>query len=845
MQNPQVIRISSDYEFCCFSAPFRIFYSLDGSARSPVSVQSSGQPELPDYIVDLVQRFQSAYRIFTETLQLQCPLSTSDGYIQGAKFFDILIDDIPLQRGLVAANPVAHDHLFSANVAEQVMPDASGIRIVIHRDLISGTATPIHELFHAFQYNYCPFNNMWFMEGLARWVQNLTHDRKELPELLPQSLSELLQLFQRQHDAEYFWRRLLSFVHEPYAFIRLFLEACQSQSYRLQQLGDRPVSEDWSREQKRSRANNPVIIKALLQTLDRVPHTRDQELTGFYQLMQSYADNPNRVDGDLVIRSVAELMAAQTIEEVTGDLTLSIPELVQLSGWPLLQQVGGTLRIQGCSRLRSLDGFDGLQQVQHLEIADNPQLNRIEGFLQLFRRQPQWPGMIRIHHNPVLTSVDFLLGLRSTGSSLYLHHNALESLHGLECLQTVGASLSLSSNALEDLSPLRQLRQVRGMLGLAFNRLSTLSGLENLHSLSVVRWNQEYRSLALQGNPQLNDLTALSQVQSDTGALLINMDSDVNVIAPDLPESPFYQQRIKLFNKDKKVETAQVFPLYPSRQPKRVLFDSSGWQKALRDLEGIEVYFTDFRDIGAFLRFAERHDIDIVYGQLAKSQFFLNRHKDALYQAGIAFMATDQNFVSNCVDKDIFYRFMEQCGKSDFIPRVYKGTEDIEYPAIIKQPTGGNGRGMEIINTPDELAKSQVQGVLSEYVKGDEEYATNVIFYQGEILFERTYRRTFNTDTFILKAADQSSAVLAVDVVEPPCTDTFRDILCEFSHELICCCFDYKMKNGVPKIFEINTRLGYTLARDQESFMAALNLYCQLVEQNLKIKESQGELRYG
>jgi hypothetical protein len=39
------------------------------------------------------------------------------------------------------------------------------------------------------------------------------------------------------------------------------------------------------------------------------------------------------------------------------------------------------------------------------------------------------------------------------------------------------------------------------------------------------------------------------------------------------------------------------------------------------------------------------------------------------------------------------------------------------------------------------------------------------------------------------------------------------------------CCIDYKIEDNIPKIFEINVRLGYTLAMYSEDFEIMMNKY--------------------
>ena len=159
------------------------------------------------------------------------------------------------------------------------------------------------------------------MEGLARWAQNLMQSRSEQVEVLPQSPQELLKILERQHDAEYFWRRLLSFTHQPELFIRLFLEFCLERSLKMNHRRPDPASE-WTRTEKRSRRNNPEIFRALLLAIEGSEVDDHQEFENFCQLIRHYSVGDNLVEGDIVIHYVPELVAAQRIETATGNLTI-------------------------------------------------------------------------------------------------------------------------------------------------------------------------------------------------------------------------------------------------------------------------------------------------------------------------------------------------------------------------------------------------------------------------------------------------------------------------------------------------------------------------------------------
>lgn len=820
--NLTVINIESNYEKCVINYPFRFFYSLVNNKFRPEDLSFSLNNDVPDYILNLSSNFSKAFKIFTEKCLFKSPLTEGVFYLNGARFIDVFIDDIPIQRGLVSSELIDQSSFFQS-------PSMHGrsIKIRLHRDLIRDTATPIHELFHVFQYNYCHFNNMWFMEGLARWSQNLTHKRREKIEILPQDRDQLQKLFRQAHESEYFWRRLLSFFDSPVSIIKSLLESCELFN-SIYNKSDDVTRISWTREQKRDRTNNILIMRALLKAIqnDKVPDS--PEVLGFIKVIEDYASLSTTVAEDITIKTADDLIKYKDIEEVKGDLTVSVDDLSILSTFNNLEVVSGTIKITNNLNLEEVSGFNNLYSVGNIEISRNPQLTKLEGFSSLFHKIRDFPGYLKIVNNSRLQSIKFLYGLKTVRSSLYLHHNKLNDLSFLSGLVEVGASFSLSSNRLSSLKPLSNLNIVKGMLGVAFNQLTSLDGLENLSSIGVVKWNNEYRSLALQGNKKLVGLEAICNMRSDTGALIINLDSSKRYKFPASQSAPFYNQRIKVYSGEAWLDVNSLTP-HVSSGKLRLLFDKT-WQKTLSQYDWMESYFISFDDAIKVAKFAHRHDIDFVFGQTSKSQRFINKNESNLYENGLKFLKTSPGFIDLCIDKDRFYKYMESAGFGEFVPKVYNSINEAVFPAVVKSPLGSNGKNIQVVNSKADYDSCDIDGILCEYILGDVEYASNMIFYKGEVLFDKTFVRHFNTDSFILKSASVSDTVLSTSDSDNFFKDIFSKIIKSITDDVVFCCFDYKVKNGVPKIFEINTRLGFTLAKDSEGLKEAVSVYCELVQ---------------
>ncbi|MFA6197309.1 MAG: YqiA/YcfP family alpha/beta fold hydrolase [Sulfurimonas sp.] len=604
-----------NYQYCIVLLPFRLFYSLNDDSKSPKNIECSINKEIPDYITDILHAFAKGYNIYLGEYHLMNPLKSGIYFEKGAKFIDIMIENIPIQKGLVAAELVNNSALFGKEESMR----GSAIKILLDRNLIKNSATPIHELFHVFQYNYCSFNNMWFMEGLARWGQNITHERKDIPEKLPSNSEELEAFLLRAHDAEYFWRRLiaLSGIKEQF-FIRTLLEHSTCQASKLEERFasiERYKPNSWTKEEKKSALNNKYIFSAILDTIrEATPHANSElkiflellakesasnndafntpQIQRFFKVLQHYEKELiHEINGvlhcdfysvetktleiktlDCSKMSEDDLDSLSVVHHIKGDLLLSLPNIEALNGFNYLKSVN-TIFIKEMKNLQEINGFNSLKALNSLEISANKNLTTINGFNALFKHTPTINRFIKIVKNPKLQSIEFLQGLKAVKSSFYLHQNGLIHLKGLEELKSVGASFSLSSNKLQDISALSKLESVNGMLAVAYNQLSSLQGLENLKRLKTTLWNGENRTLSIHANPKLTDISALSNILNEEDYyMIVLIDFPQQYIKKPDAKSNFHKNILELYNKE-----ANVFvPTYKFISQKEHNYDFFG-----------------------------------------------------------------------------------------------------------------------------------------------------------------------------------------------------------------------------------------------------------------------------
>lgn len=105
-----------------------------------------------------------------------------------------------------------------------------------------------------------------------------------------------------------------------------------------------------------------------------------------------------------------------------------------------------------------------------------------------------------------------------------------------------------------------------------------------------------------------------------------------------------------------------------------------------------------------------------------------------------------------------------------------------------------------------------------QVVAGADEYATHILFKNNRIVNSLTIKYTFFSDLPINgKEKMQYSYVSKCDYL-----DKFSAILNSISYEGLCC-FDYKVVDNKPQIFEINPRFGGSLSLYFFIFLKKLN----------------------
>ena len=330
----------------------------------------------------------------------------------------------------------------------------------------------------------------------------------------------------------------------------------------------------------------------------------------FFFFLLSYSSF-GQCNSDVELRSQADVDAFNCTT-VSGRITISGPDITDLSTLSSLQEVGSSLIIannplltslRGLDNLSSigdelvvvlnpllatLDGLDALQQLSSIYLDNNPQLETlsplsgISGEINFFislgnsglrdidglENITRINGTFELSQSPLLTHVNGLAGLTYTdGTMSLLDCPALTDISGLSNFSRSGGNVIIFQTGLANLNGLEQLRLVDVHLVIQENplleNLAALAGLEDAHRLTLhdnpnlVDCCGLYNMIVGGGAPFIGEIgengnpdcnSLLGIVESCQATAPIDLELSMS-IAPNQPDAfTFFTQTITLTN---------------------------------------------------------------------------------------------------------------------------------------------------------------------------------------------------------------------------------------------------------------------------------------------------------
>ncbi|MCJ9428332.1 hypothetical protein [Kordiimonas marina] len=237
----------------------------------------------------------------------------------------------------------------------------------------------------------------------------------------------------------------------------------------------------------------------------------------------------------------------------------------------------------------------------------------------------------------------------------------------------------------------------------------------------------------------------------------------------------------------------------------KILFSPQpSWEPALRYfLPGLSLTFLPFDTPGL-----DPDAYDIVVPLSIEWERWLNQSAPGAF-ASRALFPSDE-VISLCDDKVAFSRFMVAKGLGNYVPAI---GGDTGYPYVLKQRHDVWGRYTKVIAEPaDEAARLKElepgEWFKQQFMPGRDEFTTHMLVSEGFVVFACTVKYEFAKDQHVHSKGDQPTRRSVVD--HGHLYRLFAGILGLLGYEGLCC-VDYKLADGVPKIFEINPRMGASL----------------------------------
>lgn len=171
-------------------------------------------------------------------------------------------------------------------------------------------------------------------------------------------------------------------------------------------------------------------------------------------------------------------------------------------------------------------------------------------------------------------------------------------------------------------------------------------------------------------------------------------------------------------------------------------------------------------------------------------------------------------------DKLRFHHAMLEAGFGRYVPAV---SEQPFLPYVLKRRIDECGVHTYIVGSfaRERALAAECSGpdyFRQELVPGNREYATHIVFDEGRIRYALTIEYRFAREFFV---KGQAHCEWGGPVADPDCMDVFARILAALDFRGLCC-INYKLVDGIPMIFEINPRCGFSLCAHFPKVLEAL-----------------------
>ena len=206
---------------------------------------------------------------------------------------------------------------------------------------------------------------------------------------------------------------------------------------------------------------------------------------------------------------------------------------------------------------------------------------------------------------------------------------------------------------------------------------------------------------------------------------------------------------------------------------------------------------------------------DIVVPLSVKDIEMLNGIRTVIANNSIPIPTLDS--VSLCDDKEKFNKTLLENNFGAYLP---KQVNESKYPYVLKKKKDEWGVNTHIILNAQEEIKfseklSNPEYFTQQLIPGRKEYATHLLYSKGRPVNALTIEYQFEAELYV-KGKDLQTSLKAVALNQY--LNIFSAILDLIEFEGLCC-FNYKLVDSKPILFEINPRFGGSLCPYFYSFM--------------------------
>jgi carbamoylphosphate synthase large subunit len=156
-------------------------------------------------------------------------------------------------------------------------------------------------------------------------------------------------------------------------------------------------------------------------------------------------------------------------------------------------------------------------------------------------------------------------------------------------------------------------------------------------------------------------------------------------------------------------------------------------------------------------------------------------------------------------------------GFAHYVPKTWTNPEDSAFPCILKRRDLNGGQGIRILRSvldlQEALTEFEFQGTqyfFQELVSANEEYVCHLVAMKGEILFSNYFEYGMPHPDVVRRLGGQITFTNFGSNLDYKVSNVFKNIIKHLNYSGPCN-IDFKLINGLPKIFEINPRLGGSL----------------------------------